>query len=380
MNEDPLIHTLADLVRLNSVNPAFEGGQPEAGIIGYIRSFFEQRGLETSEQEVLPGRPNLIVRLPGRNPRRRLVLEAHVDTVSVKGMTIPPFEPALADGRLYGRGACDNKGGLAAMMHALAWCRQEGLTPPCEVWLAAVVDEEAGFRGVAKLCEGLSAEAAVVAEPTQLRVVIASKGVVRLRIHTLGRSAHSSQPHLGVNAITMMARLIVALEEDVSRLAAQPHPLLGPATASIGLIRGGVQVNTVPDECSIDIDRRLLPGEAAEEIVADYRRIVAAVKSVTPGFEAMVEPPSLIEEPLDTPFHSLPARLAAQILGELKLDPTPASVPFCSDAGKLDRHGVPSILFGPGSIDQAHAAVEYVDCAQVRLAFDFYRRFIERFE
>ena len=141
-----------------------------------------------------------------------------------------------------------------------------------------------------------------------------------------------------------------------------------------------MQVNTVPDECSIDIDRRLLPGEAAEEIVADYRRIVAAVKSVTPGFEAMVEPPSLIEEPLDTPFHSLPARLAAQILGELKLDPTPASVPFCSDAGKLDRHGVPSILFGPGSIDQAHAAVEYVDCAQVRLAFDFYRRFIERFE
>src|SRR5690606_36482052 len=160
-----------------------------------------------------PGRPNLVARLPGRDPNRRVVLEAHTDTVSVKGMTIPPFEPAISGGLLHGRGACDNKAGLAAMLHAMASLKEESFVPPCEDWLAAGVDEVYSYRGVVKLCEGLSAHAAIVAAPSELRLVVASKGVLRWRIRVRGRAAHSSKPHPGVNAIGHMARVVLALEE-----------------------------------------------------------------------------------------------------------------------------------------------------------------------
>ena len=230
MNNHPIVQTLADLVSINSVNPAYEGGVSEAGVCAYLRAFFEPRGIETFEQEVFPGRSNLIARLPGRHSERRVILEAHTDTASVQGMRIPPFEPRIDAGRLYGRGACDTKAGLAAMMHAVASLKLEGRTPPCEVWLAAVADEEFSFRGVVKLCESLRADAAIVAEPTELRAVIASKGVLRWRIVVHGKAAHSSKPHLGINAITHMARIIMAIEADHHNLAKNPHPLLGPAT------------------------------------------------------------------------------------------------------------------------------------------------------
>src|ERR1700761_5262653 len=163
----PLFDTLADLVRIESVNPAY-GGPGEAEAARYVRRFFDQRGIETWEQEVFPGRPNVIARLPGRDPGRRIVLEAHTDTVSVQGMQIPPFEPRIENGRMYGRGSCDTKAGLAGMMHAVASLHEEGRQPPCEVWLAAVVDEEHTYRGVVSLCEGLTGDAALVAEPTDL--------------------------------------------------------------------------------------------------------------------------------------------------------------------------------------------------------------------
>ncbi len=380
MTHSPVIATLADLVRINSVNPAYEGGVSEAAMAAYFRAFFEARGLETWEQEVFPGRPNAMVRLPGRDPNRRIVLEAHTDTVSVKGMTIPPFEPTIDAGRLHGRGACDTKAGLAGMMHAVASLKKEGFTPPCEVWLVAAVDEEFSYRGVVKLCEGLTGQAAIVAEPTELRLVVASKGVLRWRICVQGRAAHSSKPHLGVNAINHMARLVLALEEDHQRLAGQVHPMLGPATCNVGVIHGGVQVNFVPDTCAIEIDRRLLPGEKVDAVLSHYQRLLDDLSLRHPGFVATMEPPMLTDEALDTPIASPPAQLAAELLRELGLNGEPCGVPFGSDASKLSRQGLPSLVFGPGSIDRAHAAVEYVEIDQVLSAFEFYRAFLRRFE
>ncbi len=381
MSTPAVLETLADLVRINSINTAYEDGTSEAGVVAYLREFFRGRGIETWEQEVFPGRPNLIARLPGRNPQRRIILEAHTDTVSVKGMTIPPFEPTVAGGRLYGRGSCDTKAGLAGMMHALAALKADGVTPPCEVWLAAVVDEEFSFRGVVRLCAGLTGDAAIVAEPTELRLVIASKGVLRWRIHVHGRSAHSSKPHLGINAIDHMARLILALEAEHRQLAQHPHPFLGAATGNVGIIKGGVQVNFVPDSCVIEIDRRLLPGERVDAVLARYQRLLDELKARHPGFAATMEsPPLLIDEALETAADSPPVHLAGQVLRELGLNGAPAGVPFGSDASKLSRQGLPSVVFGPGSIDRAHAAVEYVETDQVMHAFEFYQAFIRRFE
>ncbi|MBL9166321.1 MAG: M20 family metallopeptidase [Verrucomicrobiales bacterium] len=379
MSRSPIIQTLAELVRIKSVNPAYDAGCSEAGMVAYIREFFTARGVETWEQPVFPGRNNLIARLPGKDPAKRVVLEAHTDTVSIQGMTIPPFDPVIQEGRLYGRGSCDTKAGLAGMMHAVASLKAEGITPPCEVWLAAVVDEEFSYRGVVKLCEGLTGQAAIVAEPTELRLVAASKGVVRWRIRVTGRAAHSSKPHLGINAISHMARLVLALEDDHERLKVQEHPLVGSATCNVGVIHGGVQVNFVPDECVIEIDRRLLPGELVEDVLRHYQWLLDGLAARHPGFAAKMEPPMLTDEALSTPLDASAVQLGAAILRELGLDSKPCGAPFGSDASKLSRQGLPSLVFGPGSIDRAHAADEYVEIDQVLQAYEFYREFIRRF-
>jgi len=380
MSISPVIQTLASLVRINSVNSFYEGGAGEREIATWVREFFEHRGVVVCEVEVFPDRPNVIARLPGRDPSRRVILEAHMDTVSVQGMRIPPFEPRMDEGKLFGRGSCDTKAGLAAMMHALASVHDEGITPPCEVWLAAVVDEEFSYRGVAKLCEEIAAVAALVAEPTGMRAIIAGKGVLRWRIVVRGKAAHSSKPHLGVNAISHAARIVLAIEEDHARLAAKVHPLLGPATVNVGIIRGGVQVNFVPDTCVIEIDRRLLPGESGPAVLAHYRSLLDGLMARHPTLDAVMEPPMILDEALETAADSAPARLASTVLTEMGLDGTLGGVPFGSDASKLSRAGIPSLIIGPGCIDQAHAAVEFVEIAEVERALEFYRNFILRFE
>lgn len=373
MKQHRVLDTLADLIRINSINPAYDHGVSEAAAAQYVRRFFEPLGVEMWEQEVFPGRPNLIVKIPGRTAGR-VVLEAHMDTASINGMTIPPFEPEIREGLMYGRGSCDTKGGLAAMMEAVAQLAESGEKPGCEVWLCAAADEEFSYGGVLKLCEGLKADAAIVAEPTELRLVIASKGVLRWSVHTKGRAAHSSKPHLGVNAIENMSRVVLAVAEENRRLAERKHPLLGPGTLNVGTIHGGVQVNFVPDHCTIEIDRRLLPGEEAADIHAAYGEFFESL-----GLDAYQDAPRLADHALDTPPETPMVQVASRVLAEMGLPSEPVGVPYGSDASKLSRRGVPSIIYGPGSIDQAHAAVEWVDCEQVVTAAEFYKRFLVEF-
>lgn len=375
----PVAQILGNLISINSVNSAYVGGPGEGEIAAWVKGFFEERGILVVEQEVFAGRPNVIAKLPGNDSTRRLVFEAHTDTVSVQGMSISPFDPRVEDGKMYGRGSCDTKAGLAAMMHAVASIHASGLKPPCEVWLAAVVDEEFSYRGVVKLCEGLKADAALVAEPTGLRAVIASKGVVRWRIVVRGKAAHSGKPHLGVNAIQHMARILLLLEQDHERLCEVTHPLLGSATLNVGVIKGGVQVNFVPDECSIEVDRRLLPGETVQGVLAHYQSLLDTLKETQPTLDAYMEEPMLTDMALETDAHSAPALLASRLLSEMGLEDGLCGVPFGSDASKLSNCGVPSIVIGPGNIDQAHGAVEYVELSEVEKAAEFYRDFALRF-
>jgi acetylornithine deacetylase/succinyl-diaminopimelate desuccinylase family protein len=365
---------LADLVRINSVNPSYDGGQSESGVVNYLREYFERSSIETWQQEVFPGRPNLIARLPGRDASRRLVFEAHTDTVSVGGMTISPFDPAISDGRLYGRGSCDTKAGLAAMVFAAASLKRDGLVPPCEIWVVAAADEEFSFGGVRRLLEELQATAAVVSEPTQMRVAVASKGVLRWRIECHGKAAHSSTPQTGINAINNMARVILALEEDNAILQGATHPLLGNATLNVGLIKGGRQVNIVPDRCTIDLDRRLLPGEGIPEVLAHYQSLLDS------GLDAHFETPILEDEAFETCCDTDLVRCALRVTQELGMNSMPVGVPFGTDASKFSRAGIPSIICGPGNIDRAHGAIEYVEICQVEQAVEFYRRLMITFE
>jgi acetylornithine deacetylase/succinyl-diaminopimelate desuccinylase family protein len=372
-----VIELLAQLVSIDSVNPAY-GGPGEAGITRFLEEYFARHRIETFLVPVLPGRDNVVSMLPGRDRSRRLILEAHMDTVSVTGMEIPPFEPHVRDGRLFGRGACDTKGGLAAMAQALV-DRAAGPPPPCDVWLAAVVDEEHAYRGVLAVCDQVRAEAAIVAEPTSLRIVTATKGVVRFQIQLRGRAAHSSRPQLGHSAILSAARLVLAIEELHRSLADRVHPLLGAATGSIGMISGGVQINMVPEGCTLAIDRRVLPGETIEDVLRSYQHVIDSLAATDPSFKATIDPPLLVDKPLDTPLSAAVVGVAAAAATAVGLEPAPVGVPYGSDASKLSARGIPSIVFGPGSIDQAHAAVEYVPVAEVERARDFFGRFVDLF-
>ena len=371
---EPIFQTLSDLVAIDSINPAYEGCVPEEAVACYVERFFAQRGIETFRQDVLPGRQNVIARLAGRNPQRRIILEAHMDTVSVSGMTIAPFTPEIRDGRLYGRGSCDTKAGLATMMHAIAYLKEHHIVPECDIWLAAVVDEECAFRGVIKLCEGLDAAAAIVAEPTEMRVVVAAKGVLRWKVRTLGVAAHSAKPHLGVSAIRHMTPVLEWLNHAADSLSTPAHPLLGPATLSIGTIHGGEQINFVPDRCEIAIDRRLIPGEDPLTVWAAYRDGLFSI----PGIDAQMDQPMIADPAMETAIDDPVVRTAQRVLQEQGYDPTPCGVPFGSDASKFVRQGIPAIIFGPGSIDRAHAAIEYVECDQVTAALNFYLNFLQR--
>ena len=383
---DPVLETLADLIRINSVNPNYDGGVPEAELARYVEKFFSSRGIETTWYSVFPDRPNIVARIPGRDSSRRIILEAHLDTVSVTGMTIQPWCPDSRDGKMYGRGACDTKAGMAAMMHALASLAADAITPACDVWFAATIDEEFSYRGVVALCDELKsgphpiAEAAIIAEPTLLQPVIASKGLVRWKIETMGKSAHSAKPHLGVNAIEHMARVITALQADTMELARRPHPLLGPATCNVGVVRGGVQINFVPDRCEIEIDRRMLPGETVDSVLSHYQSLVERLAADDPQMSVMMHPPMLTDVPLETDPASPAVQTMVRVLNKLDLDSTLVGVPFCSDASKFGALGIPSMILGPGSIDQAHAAIEFVECDQVILATEIYRRFMTEFE
>jgi acetylornithine deacetylase/succinyl-diaminopimelate desuccinylase family protein len=374
-----LPQTLAELVSINSVNPAYALGQPEKQIQQFVHGFFEAQGLETFTQHVMPERENVIARLPGKDSLRRIIFEAHCDTAGIEGMEAP-FSPVLRDGRMYGRGTCDTKACLAGMMCAVADLKASGKTPECDVWVVSAVDEEHACRGVLRLRENLQADAAVVGEPTRMRMVVASKGCLRARIVVHGRAAHSSKPELGVNAITQMARLVTEIEKESVRLTSRKHWLVGSPTLNIGLIEGGTQVNVVPAACTIVFDRRLIPGENPDTIAAEYHELLERFQAANPGLKAEMEEPMLKDWPLETPLPSNIVRCVSDILEASGLDPEPCGVPFGSDASKLAEVNINTIILGPGNIDDAHAPGEYVNLDQLEEAFEIYRRIMMEFE
>ena len=286
-SQNEVLATLQDVVATESVNPGLPGGQRgESAMVEYISEFFRNAGMGCETREVLPGRSNLIGTLEGRNPERVLLFECHLDTASVGVMTIPPFEPHIRDGLLYGRGSCDTKAGGVAMIHAMKRLKESGQIPPCTIQFAGAVDEEYLFRGALSLAATVKSEAVVVAEPTDLAVIRAHKGLARFRIRVEGVAAHSSKPHLGINAIVKMARLITDIEREIlPSLRRKDHPLTGGPTLNIGVIHGGAQVNFVPHECVVEVDRRTIPGESPQETLAEFEEALERARAADPEVE-----------------------------------------------------------------------------------------------
>jgi acetylornithine deacetylase len=368
----PIPTLLADLVRLPSVNPMGRTDLPpalvhEARVTDYLEAHLRDLGVPVERQRVAPGRDNLVARYSPPNPPFTVLWEAHQDTVPVDGMTIDPFAAEVRDGKLYGRGACDVKAGIAYMLTAFARLVREKPTGSAAVVLAFTVDEEHTFLGVQHLMRsGVRADCAVVAEPTGLNIVDAHKGVVRWQIETPGVACHSSRPDQGVNAVYRMARLLLGIEEYAQKLSAsRSDPRLGPPTLSVGTVQGGVSPNTVPDRCRIDIDRRLLPGEKPADAVADLDAFLRSY----PG----VDFPFTTERKLACPplgsggSGELVARLGRAIdavAGSHEV----VAVPYGTDASTIAEAGVPAVVFGPGDIAQAHTKDEWVELGPVEQA------------
>jgi acetylornithine deacetylase len=379
-SNDEILATLQDVVAMNSVNADLPGGVGEAGMVAYLSDFFRAADIPFQTYEVLPNRSNIVARVEGKNPQRTLLFESHMDTASVTVMTIDPFKPVIEDGKLYGRGSCDTKAGLVAMIHALRRLKQSGEKPNANVLFCGAIDEEYIFRGALHLAENFKADGAVIAEPTELKIIRAHKGIARFRLTVQGRAAHSAKPHLGVNAITKMARILQRIEEEiVSTFAQRDHPLTGGPTLNVGVIQGGVQVNFVPDRCVIEIDRRVIPGETPEGSLKPFYALMEQMKQADPELNVALET-FLMDAPMETPENAVISQVAAQACRHVLGHATFTGVPYGTDASKFTRAGTPSLVFGPGSIDQAHGAVEWVECAQVLQATEVCFEMMQRFE
>ena len=379
--DDEILSVLQDVVAIESINPDLPGGKDgELRMMEYISGFFADIGIPYETHEILPARHNIIATLDGEDPSRVLLFECHMDTVSVDIMTIPPFTPDIRNGLLYGRGACDTKAGGVAMMMAMKRLKEEGFTPPCTIKYAGVVDEEHLFRGASHLASIIGAEAVVVSEPTELEIVRTHKGLARFRIIVKGTAAHSSKPHLGINAITKMARLICAIEDEIVPVYnTNTHPLVGNPTLNIGVISGGAQINFVPDQCVIEIDRRTNPGENPIETIEIFQQVLSREQDSDPDLDVILEEPFLLDDAMETSVDSRIVQIGVAACQTILGKTTTSGVPYGTDASKFTAVGIPAIVLGPGSIDQAHAAVEWVECRQVLQAVDIYQQIMMNF-
>jgi len=369
---------LRDLVALPSINPMgrdMRGPEIyEAQVTNYLEEFFRGLGVPYERQVIAPLRDNIVARFERPGTRRTLLLEVHQDTVPADTMTIEPFGARIEQGRLYGRGACDVKGGMASMLATFARLVREKPAAAMNVTLACTVDEEHTFLGVQRLTrEGLAADMAVIAEPTQLHIVHAHKGVVRWTLTALGQSCHSSTPEQGVNAIYNMAGLLVVIQQFAESLrTSTADALLGPPTLSVGRIEGGTSVNTVPDRCRIEIDRRLIPGEdplSAPQQLDAYLRQATQLQVDFESSEPWLQAPALAPTGSEELIRMLGGAIDS-VKGSHRIMP----VPYGTDASTIAQTGIPSVVFGPGDIGKAHTCDEWVPLEEVEEAAEILYR------
>ncbi|MDB5550289.1 MAG: Acetylornithine deacetylase [Rhizobium sp.] len=369
INRDAVIELLNLIVATPSINPAFFRDGDDPGLFGeerlaiVLKNWLWKQGLQAEIDTVEPGRPNLILRVKGTNGGPRMLWEGHLDTVQVTNMA-DPFTPRLKNGRLYGRGAVDDGGCVVAFLLAMRVLIAE--PPPGDVDFVAAMDEEFSYRGVLHhIARGESYDFGVAGEPTDLTVVRACKGTVRWHVELRGRPAHTAKPHEGLSAVTAGCALIAAYEAEMTTRTAA-HPLLGPATLTCTAFEAGEGPNTVPSKSRLRFDYRYLPTENGMEVYQHFKLVAERLQSTIPGLVVIVEPPFVDSSAMDVAKDSRIVSEMRAVCTERGLPDTVLGVPFGSDATKMvNDGGIPTIVFGPGSIDQAHSLDEYVEIDQV---------------
>jgi acetylornithine deacetylase len=381
VDRDYLVRTLAGLVRIKSVNPTLvPGGAGEAEIAAYVADSLGRCGLEIKTYEPEPGRPSVVGRLAGSGRGRSLMLNAHYDTVGVDEMP-EPFSAAIRDGKLYGRGAYDMKGSLAACMTAAKALADAGSPQAGDVLVAAVADEEYGSLGTASVIANVKVDGAIVTEPTSLKICLAHKGYLWIEVETTGRAAHGSRFNEGVDANMRMGRFLAELDQLERELRARPpHPLVGPPSLHAAMINGGSGLSTYAASCKLQIERRSVPGETEAQVMREILDIISRLSARDSSFHASAKA-FFVREPFevspDAAIVQAVDRAATSVLGrpQARFGDTP-----WMDAALLSAAGVETVVIGPHGTG-AHAIEEWVDvesCAQlaeilVQAALDYCR-------
>jgi acetylornithine deacetylase/succinyl-diaminopimelate desuccinylase family protein len=359
LESDSVVRLLQDLIRIPSVIDV----QPEQAIAEFVGEYLRGIGASVEFEEVLPQRPNVIGRI-GTPGERTLLLNAHMDVVPPgNGWTRDPFAAELVDGKIYGRGATDDKGPLAAMLAATAALATSGVPLKGELVMCAVVDEENYSRGSKQLMTHLRGTMGIVGESSGGDVIIAHKGSLRPLLEVTGRAGHTSKPEAAVNAISKMARVVQAVDEFHLELRKRTHPLTGAASCAISRIHGGVQDNVIPDQCTALLDRRMIPGEREADAIAEFEALFARLHDEDPtlnvrishlvpttGGAAAVEPDSEVATTVQA--------AARDVLGR---EPKLTGLGGACDMVHLVDAGVPTVVFGPGDDDQAHQPDEHIE-------------------
>jgi acetylornithine deacetylase/succinyl-diaminopimelate desuccinylase-like protein len=370
-----VVELLQDLVAIPSVNPQ---GCPGTDKIGeqamgeYVAAFLRALGAEVTLEQVEPGRPNVVASFTPGKPVAHLAFAPHLDTVSVAGMTIPPFDPVIRDGKLWGRGSTDTKGPMAAALWAVRdWAQSAARARSRVRWtFLALMGEEAGNDGAHVIANrGFSSDLTLVLEPTQLGVVTAHKGALWLEVDTTGVACHGSTPDKGRNAVYAMRRVLEVIEDKIiPGLSRHSHPKLGPVTMNVGTISGGSKINIVPDKCRIEIDCRVVPNIDAEKF---RLQVESDLRAVAPDVTVRLQ---RFSRPLDTD-ESLPW---VRRLGETGRGLTTA--PWFSDASVLTGPRCPAVCVGPGAIAQAHTKDEFILLRDLEEGEAFFRRWMQTAE
>lgn len=354
---------LKSLMEINSINPSLvPGGPGEDEIARFIADWLDKRGIETQLIEAAPGRTSVVGKVSGKGGGKSLILNGHIDIVGVTGME-RPFEPDLRDGKLYGRGGFDMKGGVAACIMALLDMRDAGLAG--DVYFAGVADEEHSSIGVQEVLKHIHADGAIVTEPTALDVCIAHKGFHWEEIVVTGNAAHGSQAHLGIDAIAKMGHVLVAIEEYQRELASRtPYPLLGHGSVHASLIEGGQELSSYPEKCVLGVERRTLPTETEASVSAEFAAILDRIAKADPQFKAthrttLVRNAFGVSE--EAPLVKTLLREAEGIIGRR---PAITSQNPWMDSAFFQAAGIETVVFGPTG-EGAHAKVEWVDVESV---------------